>query len=40
VYGTLERQRPDIALLIMKAVARILAERLQDTSADLADVCA
>jgi len=40
VYGTLERQRPDIALLIMKSVARILAERLQDTSADLADVCA
>ena len=40
VYGTLERQRPDIALLVMKAVARILAERLQDTSADLADVCA
>ncbi|MBP8030495.1 MAG: cyclic nucleotide-binding domain-containing protein [Pseudomonadales bacterium] len=40
VYGTLERQRPDIALAIMKAVAKILAERLQDTSADLADVCA
>lgn len=40
LYGTLERQRPDIALLVMKSVARILAERLQDTSADLADVCA
>jgi CRP-like cAMP-binding protein len=40
VYGALERQRPDISLLIMKSVARILAERLQDTSADLADVCA
>ena len=40
VYGALERQRPDIALAIMKAVAKILAERLQDTSADLADVCA
>ena len=40
IYGTLERQRPDIALAIMKAVAKILAERLQDTSADLADVCA
>lgn len=40
VYGALERQRPDIALLILKAVGRILAERLQDTSADLADVCA
>ena len=33
-------ERPDIALAIMKAVAKILAERLQDTSADLADVCA
>ncbi|MCC7516846.1 MAG: cyclic nucleotide-binding domain-containing protein [Pseudomonadales bacterium] len=40
VYGALERQRPDIALAVMKSVARILAERLQDTSADLADVCA
>lgn len=40
VYGSLERQRPDIAMRIMKAVARILAQRLQDTSADLADVCA
>ncbi len=40
VYGKLERQRPDIAMCIMKAVARILAQRLQDTSADLADVCA
>jgi CRP-like cAMP-binding protein len=40
VYGALERQRPDIAMTIMKAVAKILAERLQDTSADLADVCA
>jgi CRP-like cAMP-binding protein len=40
VYGSLERQRPDIAMTIMKAVAKILAERLQDTSADLADVCA
>jgi CRP-like cAMP-binding protein len=40
VYGALEKQRPDIALSIMKAVARILAQRLQDTSADLADECA
>lgn len=40
IYGTLERQRPDIALLVMKSVAQILAVRLQDTSADLADVCA
>ncbi len=40
VYGALEKQRPDIALLIMKNVARILAQRLQDTSADLADECA
>lgn len=40
VYGMLEQQRPDIALAIMKAVAKILAQRLQDTSADLADVCA
>lgn len=40
VYGALERQRPDIAMVIMKSVARILAQRLQDTSADLADVCA
>lgn len=40
VYGSLERQRPDIAMVIMKSVARILAQRLQDTSADLADVCA
>lgn len=40
VYGAVERQRPDIALAVMKAVARILAQRLQDTSADLADVCA
>jgi CRP-like cAMP-binding protein len=39
-YGAVERQRPDIALAVMKAVARILAQRLQDTSADLADVCA
>ena len=40
VYGALEKQRPDIALLVMKSVARILAQRLQDTSADLADECA
>ena len=39
-YGSLEKQRPDIALAIMKGVARILAQRLQDTSADLADECA
>lgn len=40
VYGALERQRTDIALTIMKSVGRIMAQRLQDTSADLADVCA
>ncbi|HQQ63489.1 MAG TPA: cyclic nucleotide-binding domain-containing protein [Pseudomonadales bacterium] len=36
-YGSLERQRPDIALAIMKGVGRILAQRLQDTSSELAD---
>jgi CRP/FNR family cyclic AMP-dependent transcriptional regulator len=36
-FGALERQRPDIALTILKGVVRILAQRLQDTSADFAD---
>lgn len=36
-FGALERQRPDIALGILKGILRILAQRLQDTSADLAD---
>lgn len=36
-FGALERQRPDIALNILKGVLRILTQRLQDTSADLAD---
>jgi CRP-like cAMP-binding protein len=36
-FGALERQRPDIALAIMKGLGRILAQRLQDTSSELAD---
>lgn len=36
-FGVMERQRPDIALSMMKGILRIMSQRLQDTSADLAD---
>lgn len=36
-FGVMKRQRPDIALTMLEGVVRILAQRLQDTSADLAD---
>lgn len=36
-FGVMKRQRPDIALSMLEGVVRILAQRLQDTSADLAD---
>jgi CRP-like cAMP-binding protein len=36
-FGVMERQRPDIALSMLKGILRIMSQRLQDTSADLAD---
>lgn len=36
-FGVMKRQRPDIALAMLEGVVRVLAQRLQDTSADLAD---
>ncbi len=36
-FGVMKKQRPDIALSMLEGVVRILARRLQDTSAELAD---
>lgn len=37
--GAIERQRPDIALSVMRGVSRLLADRLENTSANYAELC-